>query len=78
MREKESRIRETLKIMGLNNFPLWLAWAIKQILFFLIPTIIFAVILKYGQIFTQSHLGALLIMMFCYLLSTVSFGFLLR
>ena len=78
MREKESRIRETLKIMGLSNLVIGMSWAAKQFLFMLIPTLLFAAILKYSTIFPKSHLGALMILMLCYLISMISFSFLVR
>lgn len=78
MKEKESRIRETLKIMGLNNFVIGVSWAAKQFIFMLIPILTFAVILKYSTLFPQSNVVALIILMLCYLLSMISFSFFLR
>ena len=48
MLEKESRIRETMKMMGLSNWILWTTWFTKQLLFYLIPLIIISILLKVG------------------------------
>ena len=44
--EKESRIRETMKMMGLSNWTLWTTWFLKQILFYLGSIIIITILLK--------------------------------
>ena len=46
--EKESRIRETMKMMGLSNWILWTTWFTKQLLFYLVPLIIMSILLKVG------------------------------
>ena len=47
--EKETRIRETMKIMGLSNWVLWTTWFLKQLLFYLLPIICMTVLLKVRQ-----------------------------
>ena len=44
--EKESRIRETMKMMGLSQWILWTTWYAKQLLFLLVPVIVMSIILK--------------------------------
>ena len=44
--EKETRIRETMKIMGLSNWVLWTTWFLKQLLFYLLPIIFMTILLK--------------------------------
>ena len=46
--EKESRIRETMKMMGLSQWILWTTWYAKQVLFLLVPVIVMSIILKVG------------------------------
>ncbi len=46
MLEKETRIRETMKMMGLSNWILVSTWFIKQVLFYLIPVILMCILLK--------------------------------
>ena len=44
--EKESRIRETMLMMGLKQWVLWSTWYLKQFLFLLLPVIVICILLK--------------------------------
>ena len=44
--EKQSRMRESMKMMGLSNWILWLTWYVKQFLFLMITVIIMAILIK--------------------------------
>ena len=44
--EKESRIRESMLMMGLRLFVLWTTWFIKQFVFLFISSFIVALLLK--------------------------------
>ena len=44
--EKESRIRETMLMMGLKQWVLWTTWYLKQFLFLMLPVIIVCILLK--------------------------------
>ena len=44
--EKESRIRETMKMMGLSNWTLVSTWFLKQLMFYFIPILIMVILLK--------------------------------
>ena len=57
MLEKETRIRETMKIMGLSNWVLWTTWFLKQLLFYLLPIIFMTILLKvrYIYIFVDTY-----------------------
>ena len=44
--EKESRIRESMLMMGLKQWILWASWYLKQFLFLFITVIIFTILLK--------------------------------
>lgn len=76
--EKESRIRETLKMNGLTNGILWMTWFIKQFLFLILPVLIVGVLLVVGRIFPRSNIGAVLLFMFVYLLTILCFSFFTR
>ncbi|XP_019852385.1 PREDICTED: ATP-binding cassette sub-family A member 3-like [Amphimedon queenslandica] len=73
--EKESRLRESLKMNGLSNGMLWTTWFIKQFLFLLVPVVLVTILFKYGNIFPNSNFGTLLIFMMAYLVSLLSFSF---
>lgn len=44
--EKESRIRESMLMMGLKQWVLWGSWFLKQFLFLLISVFIIAILVK--------------------------------
>ena len=46
MLEKESRMRESMKMMGLSNWILWVTWYIKQFLFLMITVVLMAILIK--------------------------------
>ena len=46
MIEKDSRIRESMLMMGLRQWVLWTSWFIKQLIFMLIWVIAFPILLK--------------------------------
>ncbi|XP_028818388.1 LOW QUALITY PROTEIN: ATP-binding cassette sub-family A member 1 [Denticeps clupeoides] len=52
--EKEARLKETMKIMGLNSAMLWLSWFISSIVPFLISAILLIGVLKWGDILPYS------------------------
>ena len=46
MLEKESRLRESMKMMGLKSSALFSAWFVKQFLFMMIGGLLFSAVLK--------------------------------
>lgn len=52
--EKEARLKETMRIMGLNNGTLWLSWFISSIIPLLISASLLVVLLKVGAA-TETH-----------------------
>ena len=44
--EKETRIRESMLMMGLKQWVLWTTWFIKQFLFLFVSSLIVAILLK--------------------------------
>ncbi|XP_019857855.1 PREDICTED: ATP-binding cassette sub-family A member 3-like [Amphimedon queenslandica] len=73
--EKESRIRETMKMMGLSNWILWTTWFTKQLLFYFVPLVIMTILLKYGRIFAMSNVFLIFLFLFFFLVSGIAFCF---
>lgn len=46
--EKEARLKETMRIMGLNNGTLWLSWFISSLIPLLISASLLVMLLKVG------------------------------
>ena len=44
--EKETRIRETMLMMGLQQWILWSTWYLKQLLFLLLAVLLATILMK--------------------------------
>ncbi|KAI7811411.1 putative ATP-binding cassette sub-family A member 1 [Triplophysa rosa] len=78
--EKEARLKETMRIMGLDNGILWLSWFISSLIPLLISAALLVVILKMGNLLPYSDPGvvylfltsfAIVTIMQCFLISTL-------
>ncbi|XP_034545071.1 phospholipid-transporting ATPase ABCA1-like isoform X3 [Notolabrus celidotus] len=77
--EKEARLKETMRIMGLNNGILWFSWFISCLIPLLISAGLLVLLLKMGNLLPYSDPGvvflflgsfAVVTIMQCFLLST--------
>ncbi|XP_059201726.1 phospholipid-transporting ATPase ABCA1-like isoform X2 [Centropristis striata] len=77
--EKEARLKETMRIMGLNNSVLWFSWFISCLLPLLASAALLVLLLKKGNLLPYSDPGvvflfmgsfAVVTIMQCFLLST--------
>uniref|UniRef100_A0AAQ4QFF7 P-type phospholipid transporter n=1 Tax=Gasterosteus aculeatus aculeatus TaxID=481459 RepID=A0AAQ4QFF7_GASAC len=78
--EKEARLKETMRIMGLNNGTLWLSWFISSLIPLLISAALLVVLLKMGNLLPYSDPGVVFLflgsfgivtIMQCFLISTL-------
>uniref|UniRef100_A0A3Q2DBH9 ATP-binding cassette, sub-family A (ABC1), member 1A n=1 Tax=Cyprinodon variegatus TaxID=28743 RepID=A0A3Q2DBH9_CYPVA len=78
--EKEARLKETMRIMGLNNGTLWLSWFISSLIPLLISAGLLVMLLKMGNLLPYSDSGVVFIflgsfgvvtIMQCFLISTL-------
>ncbi|XP_010886853.2 phospholipid-transporting ATPase ABCA1 isoform X2 [Esox lucius] len=78
--EKEARLKETMRIMGLDNGILWLSWFISSLIPLLISAGLLVVLLKMGNLLPYSDPGvvflflasfAVVTIMQCFLISTI-------
>ena len=53
--EKETRIRETMLMMGFKQWVLWSTWYLKQFLFLMIPVIVICILLKVSNSIYTRH-----------------------
>ena len=49
--EKETRLRESMKMMGLSGWILWLTWYLKQFLFLMIAVILMTILIKVRHVY---------------------------
>ena len=52
--EKETRIRESMFMMGLKQWILWASWYVKQFLFLFISIFIISILLKASEKYPQT------------------------
>jgi ATP-binding cassette, subfamily A (ABC1), member 3 len=80
--EKERRLKEYMKMMGLKNWLHWMAWFIKTLVMLtisiMIITVILCVKLKDGVgILNKSDWSVIFVFFILYSISSISFGFML-
>ncbi|CAG9770151.1 unnamed protein product [Ceutorhynchus assimilis] len=75
--EKEKKIKEGMKIMGLYDSVFWLSWFIIYAAFVLLLTIICCTLLFALNIFTNTSFILVFMLIFMYCLSIIMFGFML-
>uniref|UniRef100_A0A2R5LC21 Putative lipid exporter abca1 n=1 Tax=Ornithodoros turicata TaxID=34597 RepID=A0A2R5LC21_9ACAR len=77
VREKELRLKEVMKVMGLGNNALWLAWFINAFAFMFLSAILLTCILKFGKVLEHSDPIVVFIFLMCYAVAIISKAFLL-
>lgn len=75
--EKEKRLKEVMKIMGLGNGVHWLAWFCDAFLIMTVSIILLVMTLKLGNIMEKSNAGLLFLFMICFSIATISLCFLI-
>ncbi|ESP01294.1 hypothetical protein LOTGIDRAFT_212836 [Lottia gigantea] len=73
--EKEERLKEVMKIMGLSNGVHWLAWFINAFIMMFITVVILVLILKYGGILEYSDPTVILVFLLAFTFSTIMLCF---
>uniref|UniRef100_T1IIG4 ABC transporter domain-containing protein n=1 Tax=Strigamia maritima TaxID=126957 RepID=T1IIG4_STRMM len=75
--EKEYRLKEMMRSMGLGNLVHWLSWFIQAFITILISLILLSLILKFGSILTFSDPTVTFVFLFCYAIATITLSFFL-
>ncbi|KAK2502159.1 hypothetical protein MC885_015949 [Smutsia gigantea] len=71
--EKEHRLKEVMKTMGLNNAVHWVAWFITGFVQLSISVTALTAILKYGQVLMHSHVLIIWLFLAVYAVATIIF-----
>ncbi|KAM7094065.1 ATP-binding cassette sub-family A member 2 isoform 2-T2 [Molossus nigricans] len=74
--EKEHRLKEVMKTMGLDNAVHWVAWFITGFVQLSISVTALTAILKYGQVLLHSHVLIIWLFLAVYAVATIMFCFL--
>ncbi|CAG7819973.1 unnamed protein product, partial [Allacma fusca] len=75
--EKETQLKEMMKIVGLSNFIHWLGWFVDNFLILFISATLQAMILKFGGILRNSDFFLIWVFLLSYTVSVISFSFLI-
>ncbi|XP_014665300.1 PREDICTED: ATP-binding cassette sub-family A member 2-like isoform X2 [Priapulus caudatus] len=75
--EKEQRLKEVMKMMGMSNAVHWLAWAITSFTQMSITMVILTVMLRLGNVLAYSNPVIIFMMLEIFGLATISFSFLI-
>eukprot|EP01135_Chromosphaera_perkinsii_P008446 Nk52_evm14s1360 gene=Nk52_evmTU14s1360 len=75
--EKEMRLKEAMKLMGLRNWINWLSWWFSVFVFFLISVILVTIITVAGDVVKYTSGGIIFIFFMFFALATISFCFLM-
>lgn len=77
VQEKEKRLKEFMRVMGLSNMVHWLAWFITSFLVMFFISCLLCIIIKYGKIMTFSDITVLITFFGCFTVATVTQCFLI-
>ncbi|XP_074834153.1 phospholipid-transporting ATPase ABCA7 isoform X2 [Carettochelys insculpta] len=75
--EKEARLKETMKVMGLSRGILWLSWFISSFIPFLISSSLLVLILKLGDILPYSDPAVVFLFLSAFAVATIAQCFLI-
>ncbi|EDV27708.1 uncharacterized protein TRIADDRAFT_53677 [Trichoplax adhaerens] len=75
--EKEKKIKEGMKMMGLRTSAFWLSWFLTYTLTILISTIVVTIIAVVASLYRASNPFIIFLLLFLYGLSIVTFSFML-
>ncbi|XP_077981076.1 phospholipid-transporting ATPase ABCA1-like [Glandiceps talaboti] len=75
--EKEQRLKEVMKVMGLGNGVHWVAWFINSFIMMFASSILLILLIKYGKLLTYSDMSVILFFMVSFSISTMMLCFLI-
>uniref|UniRef100_A0AAX7VQB9 ABC transporter domain-containing protein n=1 Tax=Astatotilapia calliptera TaxID=8154 RepID=A0AAX7VQB9_ASTCA len=70
--EKEARLKETMRIMGLRSDIYWLSWAVSSVLLLAVSSLLLTLILKYGKILQYSDPSVIFVFFLVFCVATIS------
>ncbi|CAJ1086292.1 LOW QUALITY PROTEIN: phospholipid-transporting ATPase ABCA1-like [Xyrichtys novacula] len=70
--EREARLKETVRIMGLRNSIYWLSWAVSSLLPLAVSAVLLTLILKYGKVLQYSDPSVIFVFLLVFCLATIT------
>uniref|UniRef100_A0A8C2Q7P8 ABC transporter domain-containing protein n=1 Tax=Cyprinus carpio TaxID=7962 RepID=A0A8C2Q7P8_CYPCA len=71
VQEKEARLKETVRMMGLKSSTYWLSWAISSTLPLAVSAALLTIILKYGKVLRYSDPSVIFVFLLVFCVATV-------
>ncbi|KRZ97063.1 Retinal-specific ATP-binding cassette transporter [Trichinella sp. T8] len=75
--EKQFRLKEFMKIMGLYNSAHWLAWFLQSFIMLLISSLMIVLVVSYGNVLKYTDMGCLLVFFVAYAFAIIPQCFLM-
>eukprot|EP01134_Creolimax_fragrantissima_P005049 CFRG5049T1 len=75
--EKEMRLKEAMKMMGMSASTNWIAWFLKSFILLFISTVVTLIILSVGEVVVYSEMTVIAVFYFAFVLAIIMFGFML-
>jgi len=75
--EKEKRLKEFMRVMGLSNGIHWLSWFLTSFVIIMFISFLLALILKYGKIIGNTDLSVIIVFFCCFVIATITQCFLI-
>uniref|UniRef100_A0A3B4E2I9 P-type phospholipid transporter n=1 Tax=Pygocentrus nattereri TaxID=42514 RepID=A0A3B4E2I9_PYGNA len=69
--EKEMRLKEVLRVVGVRNGPLWFAWFTENMVLLTIPCALISVMVKYGKVLKYSDPTVIFVFLMVFCMATV-------
>uniref|UniRef100_A0A674F6M5 ATP-binding cassette sub-family A member 1-like n=1 Tax=Salmo trutta TaxID=8032 RepID=A0A674F6M5_SALTR len=69
--EKEARLKETVRMMGLRSSTYWLSWAVSSMLPLAVSALLLTLILKYGKVLQYSDPSVIFVFMLVFCMATI-------
>ncbi|XP_056298859.1 phospholipid-transporting ATPase ABCA1-like [Pseudoliparis swirei] len=70
--EREARLKETVRIMGLRGSIYWLSWAVSSLLPLAFSALLLCLILKYGKVLQYSDPSVIFVFLLVFCLATIT------
>uniref|UniRef100_A0A3Q3LC94 P-type phospholipid transporter n=1 Tax=Mastacembelus armatus TaxID=205130 RepID=A0A3Q3LC94_9TELE len=70
--EKELRLKEVLRAVGIQNGALWAAWFTENIVLLTVPCVLISVMVKYGKVLQYSDPSVIFVFLLVFCLATIT------
>lgn len=75
--EKERRLKESMKMMGLRNWIHWAAWFTQYLTFLVISMVVCTILFKAGKVLNASEPTVIFVYLLLYCIASINFCFLI-